>query len=68
MKITRIIIGCALAVGIGCCCLAPVPKAIAADSGAPVPAIVQEGFKMWAKQEISSYAIDVLEKGRTARG
>jgi len=63
MKITRIMLGCALAMGVACCCMLPLHRARAADEAAPVPAIIQEGFQVWTKKQNSSYVFDVWKKG-----
>ncbi|MDB6020656.1 MAG: hypothetical protein JWQ04_513 [Pedosphaera sp.] len=63
MNITRKFFGCAVTIGIGWCCLAPAPKARAAGADLAVPAVVQNGFRAWGKQEISSYALDIWKKG-----
>jgi hypothetical protein len=64
MKISRIIIGSALVVVIACYCLLRVaPARAAVDPNAAVPQIIQDGFKIWAKQERSSYAFDAWKKG-----
>lgn len=63
MKNTRILIGCGLIIVIGCCCLLRLPAARAADPGAPLPQILQDGFKVWAKQEMPGLAFTVWKKG-----
>jgi len=63
MNITRIMIGCALVIVIGCYCLLRVSPARAADPDTPVPPIIQEGFRVWAKQEMPTYAFNAWKRG-----
>src|ERR1700728_2594026 len=63
MKITRILFGCALAVGVACCCLIPSRPARAAEETVSVPQIIQDGLQVWTKKQNSSYAFDVWKKG-----
>ena len=62
MKISKLPVLCVLVLGLGFgAVLCPVRPA-AAQSNIPVPATVQEGLRVWAKQG-ASYAFDVWKKG-----
>lgn len=45
------------------CVLFALPRAIAADAGGPIPAVIQAGFKYWAAKNDASYAFDIWKKG-----
>ena len=53
---------CAIIISIGICCLLSLFPAAATNSDVPVPAVIQNGFKVWAEKETSSYAFDVWKK------
>jgi hypothetical protein len=63
MKINRIVMGCALVIVVGCYCLARVSPARAADADTAIPQIIQDGFKIWAKQEQATYVFTAWQKG-----
>lgn len=63
MKITKVMLLFLLSMGIGFCCLFQVSPARAAASDVSVPAILQDGFNVWAKKGASTYAFDVWKKG-----
>jgi hypothetical protein len=52
-----------IVITIGCAALLSFFPAVAADSDATVPPVIDRGFQMWAKQDNASYAIDVWKKG-----
>jgi hypothetical protein len=60
MKITQIVASFFLGTGLACGLFAP--PVGAADTDAQIPAIIQEGFKVWAAKD-ASYAFDIWKKG-----
>jgi|GEM_PF-878820 hypothetical protein len=68
MYLKKIIFPSLLVLGLACCCLPPFFHArgaadAPAPASAPVPAIIQKGFGMWAKNRDASWAFDVWKLG-----
>jgi hypothetical protein len=64
MKISRLTLRSVIVLGLGCVCLPPFFHArAAADASAPVPAVVQNGFSLWAKNREASWAFDAWKIG-----
>ena len=64
MNISRIMLRSLLVIGLGACCLMPFVHArAAADASVPVPAIIQQGFSLWAKNRQASWAFDTWKIG-----
>jgi hypothetical protein len=61
MKVTQTIVCFILGAGLACGLFA-LPTAGAADADTRIPAIIEEGFKVWAAKD-ASYAFDVWKKG-----
>jgi hypothetical protein len=64
MNISKSILRYTLVIALGSCCLLPLFHARAAGSNSSeVPAIIQNGFKAWAKNRDASWAFDVWKIG-----
>jgi hypothetical protein len=64
MNISKSTFRFALVIALGCCCLLPFLHARAASgNSAEVPAIIQNGFKAWAKNRDASWAFDIWKIG-----
>lgn len=64
MNINKSVLRSALVITLACCCLLPLLHVRAAEgSSSAVPAIVQNGFKAWAKNRDASWAFDVWKIG-----
>lgn len=62
MNISKLMARSALVIVVACCCVLPQFQAGAADSNAQAPAIIQDGFSLWAKKGVS-YAFDAWKIG-----
>jgi hypothetical protein len=56
------IVRSALTLGLGCCCVLPLAPALAADSEATIPAVIQAGFDNLQKGQIGP-AVNAWRKG-----
>ena len=63
----KLILWSVLVISLAGFCMLPHFQAIAADSSAPVPSLIQGGFSLWAKKG-ASYAFDVWKIGGLMEG
>ena len=66
MNTRKILFRSVVGLGLGCCCLVAfyhARGAADAPAAAPVPAVIQKGFTMWAKNRDASWAFDVWKIG-----